>query len=72
MFVLTKKYISWTNKVDIEKGYFCFFVCVAIEEKLIKENGFLFILATDLCTCLIDMRNFLTCLDCEPNWLMTF
>ena len=31
---LTKIDISSTNKVDIEKGEFCFFVCVMVEEKL--------------------------------------
>ena len=35
ILVLTKIDISSTNKVDIEKGYFCFFVSVAIEEKLL-------------------------------------
>ena len=35
MLALTKIDISSTNKVDIEKGYFCFFVYVMIEEKLI-------------------------------------
>ena len=33
--MLTKIDISSTYKIDIEKSHFCFFVCVAIEEKLI-------------------------------------
>ena len=63
MLPLTKIDISSTKKVDIGKSYFCFFICVTIEVD-IKEY-FLYILASDLCSCLIGMWNFLTCFVCE-------
>ena len=63
MLPLTKIDISSTKKVDIGKSYFCFFICITIEVD-IKEY-FLYILASDLCSCLIGMCNFLTCFVCE-------
>ena len=67
MLPLTKIDISSTKKVDIGKSYFCFFICVTIKLDIkvdIKEY-FLYILTTDLCSCLISMCNFLTCFVCE-------
>ena len=40
IMVLTKIEIISINKVYIENNYFCFFVCAAIEEKLIQKNVF--------------------------------
>ena len=61
--VLTKIEIISINKVYIENNYFCFFVCAAIEEKLIRKNlFFLLTLPSEFYTCLTGTCNLLTCL----------